>query len=216
VNFLEIRNQAYFLLREDSPGTGDLAYPQECINQAINAGYRELQEFAGNLESQVSIPVSAQVRFVPLPTDFESVKQLNYVYATTTTQSEWPLDYMQFQNFNWITGLLGRPREYTIRQRRIYLNPIPNNSSDFLNLYYFIVAPTLADNQDIPLISPSFHHLLSYYGAFQGKLRSGDVARADYFRKLWEDGKKRFFIRTKHKQTEQVYPQVRNDWYLQL
>lgn len=216
MDLIKIRRFTLGLLRQDTPDESSIAYPEDWLNNVINIGYREMQELTGSIESYVSLAVTDGIQYVAVPADFEAVKQLNYKYSGAT--GSWPLKPLAFQDFDWSWGGKGRPAAYHIRQDRIYLSPIPNNSTDTLDLYYYTIPAEMTLNTDTPTFPASFHHYLGYYAAYCCKLRDRDPQRAEAFKKEWEEGKKELRIRTLYKRQDQEFPQVRdtyqNDgWY---
>lgn len=210
MDLISIRRFTLGLLRQDSPEESGIAYPEDWLNSVINIGYREMQELTGSIESYTSLTLTASTRYVAVPADFESVKQLNYVYDGAT--NGWPLKPLAFQDFDWTWSGEGRPTHYHVRQDRIYMAPIPNSSDDTLDLFYYTIPSELTANTDTPSIPASFHHYLGHYAAYCCKLRDRDPQRAETFKKEWEDGKKELRIRTLYKRQDQEFPQVRDDY----
>jgi len=210
MNLIQIRNFTYGLLRQDNPEANAVSYPEDWVNQCINIGYREAQELSGNLEGYSSLALTAGTRYVAVPSDFEAVKQLNYVYDGAS--NSYPMRPLPYQEFDWTWSGQGRPTHYHIRQSRIYMVPIPSSSDDTLDLYYYTIPSELSANTDSPSLPASFHHYLGFYAAYCCKLRDRDPQRADNYKREWEAGKKELRTRTLYLRTEQEFGMVRDDY----
>lgn len=202
-----IRNYTYMLLGDSSAEASEY-YPAHFIDEFINAGYREIVEASEDLEKNTTLSVTDGTRYVSLPSDFESVKVLLY--------RNYELQFKQFQDFDWLSNSgKGTPMFYAIREQKIWLDPIPHETGTHLTLYYYYIPTALSLNADTPTIPSSFHHYLAYYAAGMAKLGKGDMNRGDYFKGIFEQGKKQLRIRATSRRSNQDFFQVRDEYFFE-
>ena len=209
----ELVNQTYFLLRHDSPEVGDQDYPYSFVVNLINQAAKEMQIESGALVAKATLDLTTGDREVPLPTDFESAKQVNFVFAGST--SEWPMQRWPLQEFAWpISSGTGMPTHYHIEQDTMYIDLSPADGNASITLYYYTISGDLSLPETSPAFSESFHHYLCYFAAYNCKLRDGNTNQAEYFKRLFEDGKRELRRKTQlEARSNQDFAQVRMDCY---
>lgn len=205
MTLFDIRNLAYMLVGEDGDSTVD-HNSQHIMNTFINTGLKELQTHSGDIETSTSLTVTSGTDYVAVPSDFLREKEILYKGL--------PLLYRPFQEFSWTasTRPSGRPWVYNIRQGRIYLDPIPNETGSNLTLYYYADPAALSLDSDSPTIPSAFHHLPAYFAAAHAKLRHGNLNRGSMLLKIFQAGKEELKQHVLYSRTKNELKHVRDEY----
>jgi hypothetical protein len=67
----------------------------------------------------------------------------------------------------------GNPLEYSVYRNTVLFNPTPE-ASEVVTFRYFIQAPTLVSNTDLPVFDDGFHTVIAYGAAVRVLFREGD------------------------------------------
>lgn len=203
----EIRDMTYELLGVTSTNQKNL-HPPSQLDSFINMAYRELQEVAEYQESTATLTVTAGTRYVDLPADFVAAKMVLYRNI--------PIEAIQFQMASWTANVpvRGRPFRFSIFQKRIQFDPVPNESGAYVTLYYWNSPITLVDNTDsASAIHPDFHQYMAMYAASCADRSMGNLQRAKIFRDDYDYGKTLLRDRSRYERQKANMLQVIPEWY---
>lgn len=192
-------------------GTVSWEFPDAWPTNTVDSysGFHVRLSFSAGLNAATSISevtlTSVGSRFVTLPSDFRSVKMVTY--------NKEKIDYVGFQEFDFYSNAnSGYPMYYCIRQDRLYLDPIPNLSGGYLQLWYYAIPAELSGDSDSPVIPVDFHRYLSDYATFKAFQVDGLLDQAQLYYQEFKEGSDRLKKEDLYHRSRQMYKQVRQEW----
>jgi hypothetical protein len=154
--------------------------------------------------SEVTVNRTA-IRWVALPTDFLSVKNVRYL--------TYEVESGTFQEFDLYSDATGTPWLYTVRQDRLYFDPKPDQTGSTVTLFYYAIPAELSADGDTPSAIPSdFHTYLSDYATARLLAIDGLNQQAELFMQLYLDGMRQLKHWVLYERDNFGFQQVRPEW----
>lgn len=153
--------------------------------------------------SEVTI-TSDGSRFISLPSDFRSTKMVTFDGNVVE-----PVAFQYFDHTQ--SPSVGTPYLYAIRESRIYLDPIPNKTGGYLQMWYYAIPADLTAS-DSPVIPSDYHSYLADYAVHRALMVDGLADQAQFYLQNFLEGRDSLKKYDPYMKTQQDFKQVRQEW----
>lgn len=170
MNLAQIRSEVL------NHGFDPVLFPQGRIDGYINDAYMRIVttvNYFTNEASQAYVTVAGNSS-LPWPADVGDIRSL------VNTDSHRVLSQASLADLDGAPASSGTPQIYAVDGSALRLYPTPNGVYNLLLRYWRLPSPMVLDT-DIPVIPPTWHRALWYWGCKEAYASEDDAATAQYW-----------------------------------